>query len=314
MHCYRFFAQSDVPVNEVFMAARLGKIRKTLYIIFAITISVLLFLYWQNDTLQVTRYSLKFSDLPADFDGFRIAQISDMHGKTFGKRNSRLAGRIRSLDPDMLIITGDMMSSTKDDSEAFLDFLELFDNACPVFMCLGNHEQIAELINEPVYNAYIKRLEDRGVILLDNKKATITRGKGKINLYGLTLELYHYSGRDSGYYDENLFPTEEFIEGVLKKPESGFNIMLAHHPAYFLQYASWGADLVFSGHIHGGIVRIPFMGGLLSPDRVFFPEYDAGLFEAGDSKMIVNRGLGYSVINIRLFNRPEISFSILSRM
>lgn len=296
------------------MAVKSGKTKKAVYIISAITLLLLLFLYWQNDTLQVTRYSLKFSDLPDEFDGFRIVQISDMHGKTFGKQNSRLVRRIKALEPDALFVTGDMMSSTKDDSQAFLDFLDLFGNTCPVYMCMGNHEQIARMIDEPVYDLFIQRLEERGVILLDNRKTTITRGKSKINVYGLTLELYHYSRRDIEYYDENLSLTKEYVKDVLGKKDNGFSIMLAHNPTYFTEYASWGADLILSGHIHGGIVRVPFMGGLLSPERIFFPEYDAGLFESGYAKMVVNRGLGYSVVNIRLFNRPEISYVVLEKM
>jgi len=296
------------------MAVKSGKTKKAVYIISAITLLLLLFLYWQNDTLQVTRYSLKFSDLPDEFDGFRIVQISDMHGKTFGKQNSRLVRRIKALEPDALFVTGDMMSSTKDDSQAFLDFLDLFGNTCPVYMCMGNHEQIARMIDEPVYDLFIQRLEERGVILLDNRKTTITRGKSKINVYGLTLELYHYSRRDIEYYDENLSLTKEYVKDVLGKKDNGFSIMLAHNPTYFTEYASWGADLILSGHIHGGIVRVPFMGGLLSPERIFFPEYDAGLFESGYAKMVVNRGLGYSVVNIRLFNRPEISYVVLDKM
>jgi predicted MPP superfamily phosphohydrolase len=206
-----------------------------------------------------------------------------------------------------------MLSSTVDDGGAFIDFLDQFDNACPVYMCLGNHEQIAKWINDSGdtrvdYYDFIQKVKDRGVVLLDNEKTTITRGSSKITLSGLTLELYHYSRRDTEYYDENLSLTKSYIEAVIGKRGNSFNILLAHNPAYFGEYASWGADLILSGHVHGGIIQVPFKGGLLSPERVFFPEYDAGLFEIESSKMIVNRGLGYSVINIRIFNRPDISF------
>lgn len=288
------------------------KVRILVYII-SILIFIILFLYWQNDTLKVTKYSLKYDSLPDEFNGFKIVQISDMHGKTFGSKNSVLARRIRALKPDILFATGDMLSSTVDDGGAFIDFLDQFDNACPVYMCLGNHEQIAKWINDSGdtrvdYYDFIQKVKDRGVVLLDNEKTTITRGSSKITLSGLTLELYHYSRRDTEYYDENLSLTKSYIEAVIGKRGNSFNILLAHNPAYFGEYASWGADLILSGHVHGGIIQVPFKGGLLSPERVFFPEYDAGLFEIESSKMIVNRGLGYSVINIRIFNRPDISF------
>ncbi|HHW22445.1 MAG TPA: metallophosphoesterase [Clostridiaceae bacterium] len=294
------------------MFGMIRKFRKLIYIL-SFFIFIMLFLYWQNDTLQVTRYSLEYENIPDEFNGFRIVQISDMHGKTFGSKNSGLAKRIRKLRPDVLLVTGDMLSSTVNDGGAFIDFLDQFGNTCPVYMCLGNHEQIAKWLNDNGdirvdYYDFINKVRERGVILLDNEKTTLTRGKSKIILAGLTLELYHYSRRDIEPYDENLSLTESYIDSVIGKKEDGFNIMLAHNPAYFKEYASWGADLVLSGHVHGGIIRIPFKGGLLSPERVFFPEYDAGLFELDDSKMIVNRGLGYSVINIRILNRPDVSF------
>ena len=129
-----------------------------------------------------------------------------------------------------------------------------------------------------------------------------------ITLLGLTPELYHYSRRDIKHYDENLSLTVSYIETVLGESPEQFNILLAHNPAYFKEYVSWGADLILSGHVHGGVIRIPFFGGVFSPEKIFFPEYDAGLFESRDSIMVVNRGLGYSKVNLRLFNRPEISF------
>jgi predicted MPP superfamily phosphohydrolase len=285
------------------------KNRKILYIIVLVFFIMFVFYYWQNHTLQITRYVFAYENLPKSFDGYRIVQISDMHGKTFGSKNTALSNKIKSLKPDILLITGDMMSSTIIDEGAFLDFLDQFNKACPIYMCLGNHEQIAsKIINNDRYLNFLNNIRDRGVILLDNEKTKIKSGEDTITLSGLSLELYHYSRRDLESYDENMSLTELYMEEVLDKAPKNFNILLAHNPAYFDVYASWGADLILAGHIHGGIIRIPFLGGLFSPDRVFFPEYDAGLFENGSSKMIVNRGLGYSKVNIRLFNRPEISF------
>lgn len=288
------------------------RLRRFIYIIAALILIVLL-IYWQNNSLQISKYQLVYKDLPESFDGYRIIQISDLHGKTFGAKNSTLVKKIKSMEPDIIFVTGDMMSSTKQDGGAFLDFLELFDQLCPVYMCLGNHEQIAMIINgnddmNQYYNAFINTIKDKGVVLLDNEHTTLGDGGDKINLSGLTLALYQYSRRDKDYYDENMFLTQDYMLSTLGEAKDGFNILLAHNPAYFDEYEAWGADLVLSGHVHGGIVQIPFKGGLLSPEHVFFPEYDAGLFELADSKMIINRGLGNSVINLRLFNRPEITF------
>ncbi|NLX64796.1 MAG: metallophosphoesterase [Clostridiaceae bacterium] len=282
-------------------------------IIILILSFLIVFFYWQNHTLQITRYELVYDNLPKGFDGYRIVQISDMHGKTFGKENIGLAERIKSLKPDILLITGDMMSSTINDEGAFFDFLDHFNKACPIYMCLGNHEQIASQLSgdNDRYSNFINNIRKKGVILLDNEKIKVKKGTDSITISGLTLELYHYSRRDVDYNVQNMSLTVSYMEAVLGKSPDGFNILIAHNPAYFQEYVSWGADLILSGHMHGGVIRVPFLGGVFSSEKVFFPEYDAGLFESGTSRMVVNRGLGYSKINIRLFNRPEISSIVL---
>lgn len=277
-----------------------------------IVVFIALFLYWENNSLEVTSYRLAYNNLPNGFDGYRIVQISDMHGKTFGQGNSSLSERIKSLKPDVLLATGDLMSSTVNDGGAFLDFLDSFDGFCPVYMCLGNHEQIARWLvngdNSVDYEAFIRQVKNKGVKLLDNDKTILERNGDKISLEGLTLELYHYSRRDINPEDESLLLKKAYIDKTLGKSGDLFTILMAHNPAYFKEYTQWGADLTLAGHVHGGVIQVPFKGGLLSPEHVFFPEYDAGLFEDEDGKLIVNRGLGYSQINFRLFNRPEISF------
>lgn len=294
----------------------MAKTKRKLNILYVFIIFVVLFLYWDNNSLQVSRYTLFYDNLPEEFDGYRIVQISDMHGKTFGNNNSTLAAKIKALKPDIVLATGDMISSNKDDGKAFLDFLDQFNNECPVYMSMGNHEQIARWLNgieekNKTYESFISEVKNRAVVILDNEELVLSdkgdsRGEQDVILTGLTIELYHYSRRDLDPSDESLYLKSSYINETLGKPK-GFAILMAHNPAYFREYAEWGADLVLSGHVHGGVIQVPFKGGLLSPERVFFPEFDAGLFEEGGSKMIVNRGLGYSQINFRLFNRPEIS-------
>lgn len=290
----------------------MAKKRNRFFILMVILVLSILFIFWQNNCLEVSKYLLEYDDLPDSFNGYRIIQISDMHGKTFGSQNSRLSKRIKSMKPDILIATGDMMSSTVNDGKAFLNFLDEYDQFSPVYMCLGNHEQIARWLidkNRKVdYDDFIKGVKNRGVKVLDNDKIKIVREGSTITLEGLTPELYHYSSKEVNSEDKSLLLKKSYIDEVIGKPNAGFNILMAHNPAYFHEYVSWGADLILSGHVHGGVIQVPFKGGLLSPERVFFPEFDAGLFEEGPSKMVVNRGLGYSVINFRLFNRPEISF------
>lgn len=286
--------------------------KKGFYYALIILTFILIFLYWQNYSLQISKYILSYDKLPQGFDGYRIVQISDMHGKTFGSKNSTLAKRIKDLKPDILCVTGDMLSSHVDDSRAFLDFLEEFEDFCPVYMCLGNHEQIVRWLKSNEngnidYKVFFSEVESHGVNILDNETVVLKKGKDQIWLSGLTIELYHYSRRDTENFDNNLLLKKFFIDDAIGKPAKGFNLLLTHNPVYFDEYVLWGANLTLSGHMHGGVIQVPFKGGLLSPERTFFPKYDAGLFEEKSSKMIVNRGLGYSQINFRLFNRPEIS-------
>lgn len=281
-------------------------------------IFLLLFLYWQNFSLQIMQYDLAYAKLPDGFDGYRIVQISDMHGMSYGPKNKTLIDKIDKLKPDALMMTGDMISSHARDGQAFLDFLDGMRGKYPMYMSLGNHEQIADWYEKSSpdnygYDDFISQVLEKGVILLDNNSVEIKRGDDAIRLYGLTSELYHYSRRDAEYADDSLLLTEAYIEGVLKKPTKQFTILLAHNPSYFKEYTAWGADLTLSGHMHGGIIQVPFKGGLLSPERIFFPEYDAGLFEEVSRKMVVNRGLGYSQISFRLFNRPDISLIVLHK-
>ena len=258
----------------------MSKSKKKYRFVLYILLLILLFLYWENNSIQVTRYVLDYDNLPQEFNGYRIVQISDMHGKTFGYENSRLAKKIKALGPDIVFATGDMMSSNVDDGKAFLDFLDHFNNESPVYMCLGNHEQIARMLDgmDEIYENFIEEVKKRGVILLDNEEHIVTRGDDYIVIEGLTLELYHYSRRDLDPDDDSLYLKTPYINEKIGSPQ-GFTILLAHNPAYFEEYCEWGADLTLSGHVHGGIIQVPFKGGLLSPERVFFPKYDAGLLK-----------------------------------
>ena len=282
-----------------------------LYIVIGL-IFLALFWYWQNFSLQTTRFTLSYDGLPKGFDGYRIALISDMHGIEFGHKNGTLVKRIQDFDPDIVVCTGDMISSNAKDGQAFLNFLESIGDRYSIYMCLGNHEQIAQWYehgseSDYGYESFINQVKESGVYILDNQTKILEKDGDRIHISGLTLQLYHYSRRDDPYADDSLLLKTSYIESALGPASSGFHLLLAHSPSYFNEYAEWGADLVLSGHMHGGIIQVPFKGGLLSPEHVFFPEFDAGLFEKGSSRMIVNRGLGNSVINVRLFNRPELT-------
>lgn len=287
-------------------------------IVSCIIIGILAFLYVEANSLQITEYTITSPKIPEEFEGFKILQLSDLHSKEFGRGNIRLIEQIKAQNPDIIVATGDMLNSGKDNGQVFYNLAKELVKEFKLYYIKGNHEQIAEFKAEEAgsgwFDSYMDELRNLGVIILDNDKAELKKGDASINLYGLEISLLLYRGRYSSNYNGEKSIDVLSIEKKLGRCEGEkYNILLTHNPAYFQIYSKWGADLVLSGHVHGGIVRLPFLGGLLSPDATFFPKYDAGEFELGDSKMIVSRGLGNSTLKLRVFNRPEIITITLCR-
>lgn len=275
-----------------------------------------MFFYTQANYLQITEYSIASAKIPKEFNGFKILQISDLHSKEFGKGNEYLIKQIKALHPDIIVATGDMLNSVNDDGRVFYDLAKNLVKHFKIYYIKGNHEQIAEFkareAGSDWLDTYMEKLDDLGVIVLNNNKAELTRNGASINLYGLDISLRLYRGKYTAAYVGGSTIEVPDIQKALDICEGGkYNILLTHNPAYFQVYSGCGADLILTGHMHGGIVRVPFMGGLLSPEHSFFPKYDAGMYELGKSKMIVNRGLGNSTIKLRVFNRPEIAMVTL---
>lgn len=225
----------------------------------------------------------------------RFVLLTDLHAVTHGENNSKLLAMIQEAQPDFVCIAGDMTVKNALHTENALHLLGELAKRYPVYYAPGNHE-----IRMPVYEEYKKRLVDMGIHYLENQSVSLG---SKIIVYGLDLPEYWYHK----FWEKRSF-TEKHIEELLGKcAADSFSILLAHNPEYGKQYAKWGADLTLSGHVHGGIMRLPLLGGVISPSLQLFPHYDAGLFEENGKKMIVSRGLGLHHIRLRFFNRPEIS-------
>ncbi len=243
---------------------------------------------WSNLSIEVNGYTVESSLLPQAFDGFRIAHISDLHNAQFGKNNSVLIKKLRESKPDIIAITGDSVDSRHTNFEITLNFIEQAMDIAPCYFVVGNHESRFE---EEEYQSFENRLIDFGVIVLHNEAVNIERGGEKINICGV----------DDPMFDEN------FSENLKNcAVENEFTILLSHRPESFAEYVENGYNLVLSGHGHGGQVRIPFFGGLYVPGQGFFPEFDAGIYTDGNTNMIVSRGIGNSVIPIRINNSPEV--------
>lgn len=264
--------------------------KKQKYIKLAITLSIviviILFCNFQNKHLETTHYTYAAEQLGADLEGYRIVQISDLHNAKFGKNNQKLVDRIRECEPDMIVLTGDLVDSNYTNVDRAVQFVDEIVKICPVYYVTGNHEYWLE---KSEYDELMDGLIGAGVVILDDQVVEISRGDAKFRLVGLD--------------DKSL--TDGTLEALLSD-EKEFTVVLAHEPQYLVRYASIGVDLVLSGHAHGGQFRLPFVGGIVAPDQGFLPKYTAGEYYMNGTEMIVSRGLGNSVIPVRLFNFPEI--------
>lgn len=286
---------------------------KIIFYIFIASTAVLLLLTSGNNTIKVSKFEIALAGLPEGHEGLRIVHISDLHGKEFGSHNGELARAIEALDPDLIFTSGDMMNSQNDDGSAFINLLYELKGIYPIYCSLGNHEQIVRgMQGTERYYDFTKRLREAGGILLDNGRLEIKKDGVTFGIYGFTSALHHYSSHDMlGSWDGAELKAQFIVESIGRPRDDEITILLAHNPKYFQEYVTWGADLVCSGHIHGGVIRLPLLGGILSPDLTFFPEYSGGLYRSERTAMHVSRGLGNSVIPFRIFNPPDLSLLLL---
>ncbi|MCM1507359.1 MAG: metallophosphoesterase [Ruminococcus flavefaciens] len=229
-------------------------------------------------------------------DGIKIAHISDIHKRRFGKNNSRICRIISHENPDIIFITGDLVSRTETDFSAVEKMLENLCKIAPVYMICGNHERTLKPDMKKEFFRIIKRT---GVVMLANNSADINIRGRSLHICGL---MENYKVYKNGKSYRNLYEIiPEDINALLGKCPDGETILLAHSPFFAEVYSQWGAEYTLSGHVHGGVIRI-FGKGILSPERKFFPPYSKGVYDVGGMRLLVSGGLG----KFRLFNPPEI--------
>lgn len=244
--------------------------------------------YYENCTIQTELHTIASPELPEAFDGFRIAAITDLHGWQFGEDNHELIEAVSVAKPDIIVLVGDIV-----DEHSSLDILpplcEGLTAVAPVFYVTGNHEWRIDGLRD-----VLDTLTEHGVTVLANDYRTLSLGGEEIVLAGVH--------DPNGPYD--METPAELTERIRAAHPEDFLIALNHRNDALALWSELGADLVISGHGHGGIIRIPGVGGLIGVDRSLLPEYDAGLYTSGGTTMAVSRGLGG--IPLRLFNRPEL--------
>ncbi len=230
----------------------------------------------------------------------RIVQLSDLHRKNFGINNKILINAVKNTAPDHIFITGDMISRDVTDLTDFKHLINELLKISPVCYSLGNHEKDLEKIDQKLFFELVSIIKNK-CTLLDNSKTVIRAENNNIEVTGLTIFTECYKNNGS-YRNLRKLKTED-IEHLIGERSENYCILLAHNPIFFDSYAEYGADLVLSGHVHGGCVRLPLIGAVLSPERKFFPKYSKGLYRKNNSSMIVSAGLG----KFRMFNPPEIT-------
>lgn len=243
-----------------------------------------------REDLEISRYEVASQKLPESFDGFKIVQLSDLHGAEFGEDGMELVDKVGSLEPDMIALTGDFVTD-EGDLAAVEKLAARLVKLCPVYFVSGNHEFGSGLAVK-VRNI----LERAGVKYLSNEYLTINRGDDEILLGGV---------EDPLAYADMLSP-DELAQKMNDAAPDAFKILLGHRNYWMTEYPELPVDLIFCGHAHGGLIRIPGVGGLIGTDRRLFPDFDAGEYNNGRYTLIVSRGLGNSVPIPRIFNRPEI--------
>ena len=258
---------------------------------------------WENTALEVNEYGIQSDQIPEAFNGFRMAQVSDLHNAEFDEGNKDLISILTQTTPDIIVITGDLIDSRQTDIEIALDFAGKAAQIAPVYYVPGNHEA-----RVPVYEELKMGLTEAGVTVLENQKVQIMRDGESITLMGI---------QDPSFRTDYLFGDAEIVSrqalSELQNESDGFTVLLSHRPELFDVYVDTGIDLVFSGHAHGGQFRLPFIGGLVAPNQGLFPKYDAGRFNEDNTTMIVSRGVGNSIIPLRINNPPEIVVVELKR-
>ncbi|MCI8698551.1 MAG: metallophosphoesterase [Oscillospiraceae bacterium] len=251
---------------------------------------------WQCWGLQTTRAEVALPGLPQGFDGYRIAHLSDLHGHQYGEDSGELLDRVREGSPDLIVVTGDLI-----DQQSQLAMVPALARGlaavAPTYYVTGNHEwalgtgAVRELKNV---------LSQCGVTVLSNQYQILERDGARIVLAGVD--------DPNGYADQT--SPEELAAAIQADQPGLFTLLLAHRNDHFGQYANAGYDFVMSGHGHGGIVRLPLVGGLIGTDRRFFPPWTAGVYTVGDSTLFVSRGLGNNTVpykGFRIFDRPELA-------
>jgi len=265
-----------------------------IFIILVITAFFLIGLLQQS--IKLVEYIITFPLLPNQFDGYKIVHISDFHGGLFKGSAADIIKKTANQSPNIVCLTGDIVDSTMRDFSEVEELISVLSKIAPLYAVSGNNEHFDPAINEKMEGIYLKY----GAQLMDGKTIDVYYGGSKLTMSGIADPRNNKPG---------------FAKGVaaLKEhsSEESFEILLYHRANDYDRIAEAGYDLVLSGHTHGGIIRLPLIGGLLSPDGELFPKYSGGLYEVDGSWLVSNQGIADNNRFPRVYNPPVIVTIVL---
>ena len=272
--------------------------RKTAVLLVLTALLAAGFLLWGNCSLQTTETALVSPALPPAFDGLRIVELADLHGRVFGRGSRRLLAAVRRAEPDLICIDGDLFDEHTD-LAMLPPLLRGLCAIAPVYYVTGNHEW-----RVPGLRGILVQMRACGVTVLQDDWRVLRRGEDALVLAGTD---------DPCGPAERKTPAELIADIRAEAGEAAFLLLLTHRNDQLPQWSALGVQAVLAGHCHGGVVRLPFVGGLFGTDRRLFPAWDAGLYRQGETALYVSLGLGYTNVHFRLFNRPEVAVIVLRR-
>lgn len=299
--------QREMTKTQRSSAAAFGKPQKTKRrrtgpVIILLLAALIAFLFYDSNTrLTVHEYPVGFSDLPGAFDGYRIVQLSDIHTAVYGEDNSVLIDAVREARPDSIAITGDLINNDDDSDEALgiiTPLIRSLVKIAPVYYVTGNHEWDSGWVR-----TLMKTLADCGVTVLRNDYVNLSIGAASIVLAGI----------DDPNGPADMETPEQIVTEIRATEGEDFLVLLAHRNNYLDRFSKLGVDLVLCGHAHGGLIRIPFLGGMLGPSAEFFPKYSSGVYSEGNTTMFVSRGVGNNTGIPRFLDNPEVAVVILKK-
>lgn len=265
-----------------------------IYVIAMIATITILNIIYCYVKINIKKYTINTNIIEKNM---RIIQLSDVHNRKLSKN---IIKRVENTKPDIICLTGDIFEGGIKNTEYLLDVILSLTKIAQCYFVVGNHEL---RLKKEEYSYIQQKLNKMGVIILNNCKVLTDNN---ICIYGVGYNLKVYDNKKFNYNVKETVEYSEVEKAVEKPDETKYNIILSHSPFLFEHLVNMRFNLILSGHVHGGIICLPKLGGLLSPERTFFPRYYKGVYTKNDTNMVVNTGLGFGTIKVRLFNTPEI--------